>query len=184
MHLVKNKIKKIPEKMYDRLTFPTQDFQCWLWNVTWTFLEKNSGAVFGQVHALPSNPNYWGLTLHQIRPQILTGTALKVTWSSLHTVTYQNPRDPKAPEEPLNILSSARETGCGRLRLLNQNITVSLHSQFQPNSSVTSTNTWHIKQQLSNALTEINDASTALQLRSHYFGRTDRKWCIPALLSQ
>lgn len=129
-------------------------------------LKKTMLLIFGQAHALPSNPNDWGLVLHQIRPQILTVTALKVTRSSLHTATYQNPRDPKAPKETVSTLSSPRETGCGRLRLQNQNITVSLHSQLQLNSSVTSTNTWHIKQQLSRALTEINDSSPALQLRS------------------
>lgn len=128
-------------------------------------LKKALVLVVGQAHALLSNPNYWGLVLHQTRPQILTVTALKETWSSLHTVTYQNPRDPKILEETVNTLSSARETGCGRLRLQNQNITVSHHSQSQLNSSVTSTNTWHIKQ-LSSALTEINDSSPALQLRS------------------
>lgn len=121
--------------------------------------------VFGQAHALPSNPNYWGLVLHQIRPQNLTVTALKVTWSSPYTVTYQNSRGPKTHEENCEHPQPS-QSDYGRLRLQNQNITVSLHSQLQLNTSVTSTNTWHIKQQLSSTFTEIIDSSPALQLRS------------------
>lgn len=72
------------------------------------FLEKEIVAVFGQAHALPSE--LLGLMLRQIRPHITATAALKTVQSSLHTVTHQCPKDPKAPEEPVYTLSSARET--------------------------------------------------------------------------
>lgn len=43
--------------------------------------------------------------------------SIKTTWSSPHTITHWCPKDPKAPEEPVHTLSSAKETGYNRAAL-------------------------------------------------------------------